>query len=81
MKSYLLIIWTFSLLLGASAVFAQNDDFNISEYQQFLESHQDLSSTQLLEMHPAGLFEKKALTSWESALLSASPARLRLPLE
>ena len=56
------------ITMGVSRVLAQSSNFDISDYHQFLESHQDLSSTQLLEMHPAGLFEKKAVSSWESAL-------------
>ncbi len=68
MKAYTIFISIAFFLFVTSVIFAQNSDFNISEYQEFLTRHQDLSSTQLLEMHPAGLFEKKANTSWESAL-------------
>ena len=68
MKVYPLFIFAALLVGGVTAVIAQSNNFDIPEYHQFLETHQDLSSTQLLEMHPAGLFEKKALTAWESAL-------------
>ena len=68
MKVYPLFISAALLLWGVAGVIAQSNNFDISEYHQFLETHQNLSSKQLLEMHPAGLFEKKPLTTWQSAL-------------
>jgi hypothetical protein len=49
-------------------VYSQSGDFNIDLYKNFLGTHQDLSTEQLLEMHPAGLFEKKISSGWHTAL-------------
>ena len=42
--------------------------FDLEAYQQFLQTYKDMSTDQLLEMHPAGIFEKYANASWNSAL-------------
>jgi hypothetical protein len=57
-----------SVLFAGTMVYSQSGDFNIDLYKNFLTTHQDLSTEQLLEMHPAGLFEKKINSSWHSAL-------------
>jgi hypothetical protein len=46
----------------------QTDNFDLTAYQQFLRSHQDMSTAKFFDLHPAGLFEKNAATSWQSAL-------------
>ena len=43
-------------------------DFNIEQYNQFLKSHRDMNSSQLLEMHDAGSFEKNVKLNYQSAL-------------
>ncbi len=47
---------------------AQSQDFDLNDYQEFLDLHQNMNTTQLLEMHPAGTFEAKTDLPWESAL-------------
>ncbi len=68
MKSYIQFFIVVIFLFSTITVGAQESDFDITAYQQFLELHKDLSSAQLLDMHPAGKFENKATVSWESAL-------------
>ncbi|MDI6809471.1 MAG: DUF3160 domain-containing protein [Candidatus Eisenbacteria bacterium] len=38
----------------------QTGDFDIDAYKQFLSEHQDLTSAELLQSHPAGLFHSQA---------------------
>jgi hypothetical protein len=60
------------ILLTNTLVYSQSDNFNIELYKNFLSSHGDLSTEQLLEMHPSGLFEKSINSSWETALYHES---------
>jgi hypothetical protein len=60
----------FSLFLGYC--FAQQAQFDINTYKTFLESHKDLSSTQLLQMYPAGYFTSRINNNWESSVYSDS---------
>ncbi len=39
-----------------TGIHAQSGNFNINEYSNFLSTHKDLTTKQLLEMHPAGTF-------------------------
>lgn len=56
-----LLIFTFQL-------FSQPTQFNLNEYKQFLINNINLTGSQLLEMHPAGLFEADINTDYNSAL-------------
>jgi hypothetical protein len=42
--------------------------FNINDYIQFLQSHQNMSTEDLLQMHPAGYFTDQINTNYEDAL-------------
>ena len=42
--------------------------FNIEDYQQFLQQHQNMSAQQLLDMHPAGIFFDQINTNYSEAL-------------
>ncbi len=42
--------------------------FNIDDYQNFLSQHQDMSTEELLSMHPAGNFLDNISTNFEDAL-------------
>lgn len=44
------------VFLFSSFLFSQN--FSLEEYKQFLSSHQNMSSSQLLQMHDAGIFKE-----------------------
>ncbi len=43
-------------------------DFNTEQYKQFLQSHQNMNSPQLLEIHDAGGFKNKINTNYNVAL-------------
>ena len=44
-----------TILLFAAAAFSQSN-FNINAYKQFLQTHQNMSNTDILQMYPAGNF-------------------------
>jgi len=68
MKSLLSIIMLAIFLQAGSSLIAQANNFNVDQYNEFLNLHKDLSTNQLLEMYPAGLFAKNVNGDWESAL-------------
>ncbi len=45
---------------------AQTDAFDSTQYQQFLDQHQNMMTSDLLEMHPTGGFVGDVNLSWES---------------
>ncbi|MGE5860507.1 MAG: DUF3160 domain-containing protein [Ignavibacteria bacterium] len=64
-KRLLLSILSFFFL---SQVRAQSGNFNINEYNSFLNTHKNLSTGQLLDMHPAGTFSNNININPGSAL-------------
>lgn len=46
---------SFLSLLFLTTIFSQSN-FNIDTYKQFLQSHQNMTTDELLQMHPAGVF-------------------------
>jgi hypothetical protein len=58
-------IFLFSILFITSTA-AQN--FNLEDYLEFLSQHQDMSTEELLSMHPAGNFLDDISTNYEEAL-------------
>ncbi len=52
----LLSITIFTLLILKPQYLFPQSNFNINAYKQFLQSHQNMSSTDLMQMHPAGEF-------------------------
>ncbi len=66
MKTFLWVPTAF--LLAAVPVGAQTGpDFDLQAYKAFLASHQDMSSSQLLSLHPGGTFAKDAPTGFTTA--------------
>lgn len=59
-NNYLTVIFIFSF---CTSLFSQSGQFNVEEYKSFLNAHQNMSTHALMEMHPAGIFEKFAYTS------------------
>lgn len=52
------------LVLSATDAFAQNSySFDVSAYEAFLTSHVNISSSELLSMHPSGTFARTVPTS------------------
>lgn len=47
---------------------AQPTQFNINAYKQFLQANQNMTTSQLLDMHPAGLFKGNLNLNYEDAL-------------
>ncbi len=42
--------------------------FNLEDYTEFLQTHQNMSTEELLQMHPAGYFTDQINTNYEDAL-------------
>jgi hypothetical protein len=42
--------------------------FNLEDYNQFLESHQNMSTEELLQMHDVGYFTDQINSNYENAL-------------
>jgi hypothetical protein len=58
----------FSVLLCCTFIFAQTGEYDIELYKQFLLNNQNMTASQLNELHPAGEFKSTVRGSWESAL-------------
>jgi hypothetical protein len=56
----------FLFILFSSLTYSQV--FNLEDYIQFLQSHQNMSTEELLQMHPAGYFTDQINTNYEDAL-------------
>jgi hypothetical protein len=54
-------------LLQFSRLSQAQSNFNIELYKQFLQSHQNMTTQQLLQMHPAGSFSGNINLSYEDA--------------
>ena len=72
MRAHLfMLIFILSLTLTAIDATGQSSfHFDVAAYQAFLASHNDISASQLLTMHPAGIFERSIPT------LAQQPRRL-----
>jgi hypothetical protein len=58
MQTFTFRVFVMSIILFTSKiVLAQNNEFNLNVYKQFLESNQNLTASQLLSLHPAGVFK------------------------
>lgn len=55
MKKLLPFIITSLLVITSTTAYSQSN-FNLDAYKQFLQSHQNMSSDDLLQMHPSGVF-------------------------
>lgn len=55
-KSIIMILWWWF----AGDSFSQSSNFDVGAYKQFLSAHQNLTTQQLYELHPAGYFNSKA---------------------
>lgn len=52
----------------SAILIAQSTQFNINLYKQFLQSHQNMLTPELLEMHPAGVFNGNINLNFQDAL-------------
>jgi hypothetical protein len=67
MKPPVIFRWYIFLSLLFSS-FSYSQVFNLEDYIQFLQSHQNMSTEELLQMHPAGYFTDQINTNYEDAL-------------
>ena len=58
---------TFLLIFFPLLITAQPTQFNINEYKQFLQSHQNMVTSELLELHPAGVFKANLNVDYQTA--------------
>jgi hypothetical protein len=58
---------TFLIIFFPLLIKAQQTQFNINEYKQFLQSHQNMLTSELLEMHPAGVFKANLNVDYQTA--------------
>ncbi len=68
MKFLKLLHITFMLIFFPLLIKAQPTQFNINEYKQFLQAHENMTSEQLFSMHPAGTFESDLNIDYASAI-------------
>ena len=67
MKSPVKFRWyIFLSLLFSSFTFSQV--FNLEDYKLFLQSHQNMRTEELLQLHPSGFFTDRFNTNYEDAL-------------
>ena len=55
-------------LIFSNNCFAQTPQFDLAKYQQFLDEHIDMTTSELLEMNPVGDFQEQVGTAWESVI-------------
>ena len=72
LKDSFLALFFLFITVSVISLKAQSSEAVLTEYLQFLESHQNMTTEQLLQMHPAGDFSSSVNYSWESALFSDS---------
>ncbi|MFH0734619.1 MAG: DUF3160 domain-containing protein [bacterium] len=58
------------LLFFVQLNIAQVANFNLDEYRLFFQQHQNMSYSQIAEMHPIGVFNSSSLNLWDGSLFS-----------
>jgi hypothetical protein len=66
MKTLKIVVCLQMCFAASARVSAQTTPFDLAAYQQFLSQHQNMPTSQLLEMYPAGSFRRAADLSGES---------------
>lgn len=64
----------FSFFFSLSVLYAQSSNFSVQAYKEFLATHQNMTSAQLMQMHDAGFFKANVVSQWDSALFKDSIA-------
>ena len=59
---------SFFAILFLSVILNAQSNFNIEDYNQFVQSHQNMETSQLLEMHPAGTFNANINLNYSEVL-------------
>ncbi|MFC1635075.1 DUF3160 domain-containing protein [Planctomycetota bacterium] len=68
MKSPRTLLFMFVCFILSTNCIAQESPFGMTEYQEFLAQHKDMSASELLAMHPAGDFKEGVGLPWESVV-------------
>src|SRR3990172_11650173 len=58
---------TFLFIFFPLLIKAKQTQFNINEYKQFLQSHQNMVTSELLELHSAGIFKANLNVDYQAA--------------
>ncbi len=58
----------FISLFLCSLTYSQSDEFDLDQYINFLSSHQNMSTQELLQMYPAGTFLSNINDEYQSAI-------------
>jgi len=66
MKSLRTLLLMLICLTFSKSCFAQAPQFDLAEYQQFLDQHRNMIASELLQMHPTGNFKEDANIPWAS---------------
>ncbi|MCZ7612905.1 MAG: DUF3160 domain-containing protein [Ignavibacteriaceae bacterium] len=67
MKNLFTLSW-FTILIFNISPITYSQVFNVDDYIQFLQAHQNMNTEDLLQMHPAGYFTNQINTNYEDAL-------------
>jgi len=68
MNSLRMLLLVLICMAFSNICFAQTPQFDLVKYQQFLDEHADMTTSELLEMSPVGDFQEQVGTAWESVI-------------
>lgn len=68
MKSFRTLLFMLIGLTFPQSCFTQASQFDLTEYQQFLEQHRNMTASELLQMYPTGDFKEDVNIPWESVI-------------
>jgi hypothetical protein len=68
MNSLKILHFVLICLIFSINCFAQTPQFDLAKYQQFLDENADMTTSELLEMNPAGDFQEQVGAPWESVI-------------
>ncbi|MBN2312921.1 MAG: DUF3160 domain-containing protein [Sedimentisphaerales bacterium] len=68
MKSPRTLFFVFACVISAKTCLAQVNSVEVDAYREFLDQHKDMSTSELLAMHPAGDFKEDVGPPWESVV-------------
>ena len=68
MNSLKILHFALIFLIFSNNCFSQTPQFDLAKYQQFLDEHTDMTTSELLEMNPVGDFQQQVGMAWESVV-------------
>ncbi len=63
------------LLISVAQNFAQVTNFNLDEYRLFFQQHENMTYSQITDLHQSGLFNSNSLNLWDGSLYSDTIAQ------